>query len=73
MLEVVGIIAVVILAIFVNGIIAKVEDESPGGFDNPKANWKDAFLKPRPHQLFIWAMGFVVIAWLIWVWATSHG
>ncbi len=70
-MELVGVIAVIAIAVLLNGLIAKVEDDSPGGSNNPDGNWPETFRKPKIHQIVIWALGLSVAAWLIYMFATK--
>ena len=70
-IEWIGIAVVIVLAILLNGFIASVEDESPGGFNNPDGKWIDTLRKPKPHQIIIWATGALVIGWLIFMYITK--
>lgn len=64
--EVIGIV-VVAVAILINGLVAKVEDESPGGFGNSDESWRNALLKPKAHQVLIWLAGALVVGWLVYL------
>lgn len=70
-MELVGVIAVIAIAVLLNGLIARVEDDSPGGINNPDGSWLETFRKPRLHQIVIWALGFSVAGWLIYMFATK--
>lgn len=70
-MEWIGIAVVIVIAILLNGFIANVEDESPGGFNNPDGKWIDRLKKPKLHQIIVWAIGALVIAWLILMYTTK--
>ncbi|MAX56816.1 MAG: hypothetical protein CL537_15105 [Alcanivoracaceae bacterium] len=70
-MEVIGIVAVIVVAIFINGLVAKVEDGSPGGVENREGSWKKSLLKPKAHQVVIWLAGMLVIVWLAYLWDTK--
>jgi len=57
---------VVLLAMFINGVIAEVEDNSPGGFNNPDGKWIDSFKNPTKLQLFVWSLGVLTVGVLIY-------
>ncbi|POP50992.1 hypothetical protein [Zhongshania marina] len=65
------VIVVAVVAILVNGAIANVEDSSPGGFDNPDGKWSDAIRHPKRHQVIIWCLGGLTIAWLVYMWVSN--
>jgi len=69
-MELVGVIAVIVLAVFVNGLVAKVEDDSPGGLNNADGKWGETLRKPTFLQRIVWASGVLVTLWLIMMWAT---
>jgi hypothetical protein len=64
-------VIVVLLAILANGFIAKVEDNSPGGFNNPDGKWLNVIRQPKTHQVIIWLLGFCAIIWLIYLFITK--
>lgn len=70
-MEIIGIVAVIVVATLINGLVAKVEDESPGGFENSDGSWRKALSKPRVHQVLIWLAGALVVGWLAYLWATK--
>lgn len=70
-MEIIGIATVIVVAILINGFVAKVEDESPGGFGDSDGSWRKALLKPRLHQVLIWLAGGLVVVWLVYLWATK--
>ncbi len=39
------------LAILANGLIVQVEDNSPGGLNNPDGKWIDVLKSPKPHRV----------------------
>ena len=65
-MEILGIIVIILLAMFINGLIAEVEDSSPGGFNNPDGKWIDTFKNPTRLQLLVWFLGFLTIGILIY-------
>ena len=65
------VVVIAVLTIWVNGVIASVEDNSPGGFNNPDGEWRDAILHPKRHQLIIWCLGGLTMAWLVFMWVTN--
>lgn len=71
-MEWIGIAAVIVVAILLNGFIAAVEDDSPEGFNNPDGKWLDVISKPKLHQIIIWIIGALVIAWLIFMFITKE-
>jgi hypothetical protein len=71
-MEWIGIAVVIVVVILLNGFIAEVEDDSPGGFNNPDGKWIDVIKKPKLHQIIIWAIGALVIAWLIFMFITKE-
>ena len=64
-------VVVVLVAMIANGFIANVEDNSPGGFNNPKGKWLNVIRKPKRHQVIIWLLGLCVIIWLIYLFITK--
>jgi hypothetical protein len=70
-MEWIGIAVVVVLVILINGFIANIEDSSPGGFNNPDSKWIDTLRKPKPHQIIIWVLGALVIAWLMFMYIAN--
>ena len=64
-MEILAIIAIVLLAVFLNGLITEAEDNSPGGFNNPDGKWIDSFKKPTKIQIFIWLLGLLIIGAII--------
>ena len=70
-MEWIGIIFVLILAMLLNGFIAEVEDNSPGGFNNPDGNWIDVFKKPKLHQVIIWIVTVLVLLSLFLMYITK--
>lgn len=61
-MEILGIITVILIAMFINGVIAEVEDNSPGGgFNNSGDKWKDSFKNPTKLQVFVWSLGILAI------------
>jgi hypothetical protein len=67
-----GIAVVIVVVMLLNGFIAGVEDDSPGGFNNPDGKWMDTLKEPKLHQIIIWAIGALVIAWLIFMFITKE-
>lgn len=65
-MEIIGVIIIVILAIFLNGLIAEVEDDSPGGFNIPDGKWTDSFKNPTKLQIFIWFLGLLIVGVIIY-------
>jgi hypothetical protein len=59
-------VIVVLLSMLAIGFIADVEDNSPGGFNNPEGKWLDSIKKPKPHQVIIWLLGLCVTIWIIY-------
>lgn len=59
-------ITLILLVLFLNGIIVEVEDDSPGGFNNPDGSWLEALRHPKKHQIVIWTTGLLAIGWLIY-------
>ena len=58
-------LAVIILAVFlINGVIAKIEDNSPGGFENPDGNWNESIRKPTKAQVIVWCCGIITVTCL---------
>lgn len=71
-MEWIGIAVVIVLAILLNGFITNIEDNSPGGFNNPDGKWIDTLKSPRLYQIIIWAIGALVIAWLAFMLITKE-
>jgi len=67
LMELVGIVIVVLVAVFLNGIIAEIEDNSPGGFNNPDGKWIDFIKHPSRVQVAIWIAGALTIGFLIFL------
>ena len=63
-------VVIVLFAMIANGYMAEVEDNSPGGFNNPDGKWIDVIKKPKPHQIIIWLLGLCTILWLIYMYIT---
>ena len=70
-MEIVGIIVVVLAAIFLNGIIGDIEDSSPGGFNNPDGKWSDTIKHPTRIQLAIWIAGALAVGFLLLLFFSS--
>lgn len=70
-MEWIGIAVVIVLVILLNGFITGVEDESPGGFNNPDGKWIDILKKPKSHQIIIWAIGALVVTWLTFMYISK--
>ncbi|WP_435106745.1 hypothetical protein [Arhodomonas sp. AD133] len=70
-MEIAGVAGVIVIAVLVNGLIAKVEDESPGGIENPNGRWREVCSKPKAYQVVIWFFGVLVVFWLLYLWATK--
>jgi len=70
-MELIGIIIVILVAVFLNGTIAKIEDSSPGGFNNPNGKWSDAIRHPKRVQVAIWIAGGLTVGLLILLWLTN--
>ncbi len=70
-MEIVGIIIVVLAAMFLNGIIAEIEDSSPGGFNNPDGKWTDVIKHPKRIQMAVWIAGALTVGFLLFLFVAN--
>jgi hypothetical protein len=66
-MEILGIAIIVLVAFLINGAISKVEDDSPGGFENPDGKWIDSIRNPTKTQVVVWCSGLITVGWLIYM------
>ncbi len=46
-------------------ILPAIEDDSPGGFNNPDGKWIDHFKNPKPYQVVLWFIGVLILGVII--------
>ena len=62
-------VAILLAAIFLNGIIATIEDDLPGGFNNP-----DGLVTPTYARIVSWSIraiaviALVAVVVVMWLW-----
>jgi hypothetical protein len=67
-MEILGLAIIGLVAFLINGAIAKTEDDSPGGFENPDGKWIDLIRNPTKIQVLVWCCGLISVGWLIYIW-----
>ena len=70
-MKILGLAIIVLVALLINGAIAKVEDDSPKGFENPDEKWINSIRSPTKTQVIVWFCGLITVMWLTYMWFTK--
>jgi len=61
----------VLIAMFLNSFVAELEDNLPGGFNNPLPGGEEEYSARKrrllPYRIAIWVVFFAIIAWLVYM------
>ncbi len=68
---------IVVVAMFLNSLLAEYEDNLPGGFNNPMSQEEIEFEKKKrnkkllPYRIALYGALALILIWLVWLYATK--